>query len=98
MRNFIQRILNKLPKYKYGVWYNYHIHNRKEYPIVFDSNGEYIDCEVGVKLIMGKTKRNENIYYEVVSYKYGRQGDWLYDSDRINCKMKFSHIEPKILN
>lgn len=95
MMQFIQRLKNRLPKYKYDVWYNYHAHDRKQYPIIFDKDGKYIDCNVGIKLIMGETKTGGKIYYEIMSYKYGRRGDWLYETDRINCKMKFSHIEPK---
>lgn len=95
MIQFIQRIKNKLPKYKYDVWYNYSAHTKEVvYPIIFDKDGKYIDCKIGTKLIMGKTDKGQDIYYEVIAKKY-RSGDWLYDTDGIKCTMKFSHIAPK---
>lgn len=96
MWKFIQRILNRLPKYKFSVWYNHHAHDRKAYPIIFDADKKYIDCKIGVKLVMGETKDGEKIYYKVVKYWRERPwADWLYETDCINCHMKFSHIEPK---
>ena len=92
MINFIQRLRNRLPKYKYDVWYNYSAHTKEVvYPIIFDEKDKYIDCKIGVKVIMGKTNSGKNIYYEVVGIR-SRNGDWLYDSDSYKCKMKFSHI------
>lgn len=93
MMNFIQRLKNKLPEYKYQVWYNHSAHTRQVvYPIIFDKDGKYIDCKVGLKCIMGKTDKGQDIYYEVTDINY-RSGDWLYDTDGIKCDMKFSHVE-----
>lgn len=94
MIKFFQALFNDCEPYKYGVWYNHHVHDRKAYPVVFDKEGNYIDCKVGVKLLMGKTKSGDNIYYKVTSYHRDRPwSDWLYSSDSIKCTMKFSHIE-----
>lgn len=91
MLNFFKRL-----KYKdiNNVWYNSHVYDRNNYPVIFDKEGNYIDCKIGQKLIMGKTDSGKNIYYEVVGYYRERPwADWLYPSDAIRCKMKFSHIE-----
>mgnify|MGYP003671009134 FL=1 len=91
--SFIQRIINGIPKYKKDVWYNQsnNMSDRK-YPIIFDSNKSYIDCKIGLEVIMGVTKDNKNIYYKVVKMKKTRGSDWLYPSDAINCDLKFSRV------
>src|ERR1700679_2997914 len=90
---FITRLAHKLPKYINDIWYNKSAYMSEEkYPVIFDSDKNYIDCELGVKVIMGKTKDGKSIYYEVIKKWRTSGGDWLASSDAINCNLKFSHI------
>lgn len=91
--NLIHRLINKIPKYKKDVWYNRsnNIEDEK-YPIIFNSNNSYIDCSIGLEVVMGLTKDNKNIYYKVVKIRKTRGSDWLYPSDAINCDLKFSRV------
>jgi len=91
--SFIQRIINKIPKYKKDIWYN--ISNNipdKKYPIIFNKDGRYIDCKLGLEVIMGVTKKGNKIYYKVIKIRRTRGSDWLYPSDASNCDLKFSRI------
>ena len=81
-----------LPRHRKNVWYNYSIHADGEYPIVFDKFKNYIPCEIGLIAQMGVTKCGKKIYYKVTNMYRTRGGDWLYQSDAINCDMVFSHI------
>ena len=94
MEKLITRLIHRLPNKIKNVWYNQsHYIDDKKFPIIFDEKGNYIDCRIGDKVIMMKTKDNRNVYYEVTSIKSTRGSDWLYPSDCINCDLKFSHIE-----
>ena len=84
---------SKYPKEIKNIWYNLNAHSSKtDYPKVFNSDGRYICCEVGLKCKMFKTEKGEAVIYEVIKM-WWQIGDWLYDSDAIHCDMKFSHIE-----
>lgn len=96
MRKFIQRLINRLPKYYKNIWYNRsHWIEKEIYPKVFDEKGIYIDCRIGIKVLMGQTKSGRGIYYEVFKIKHKRGSDWLYPSDAIDCDLKFSHLSEK---
>ncbi len=92
---WLTRLINNIPKYINDVWYNKSVWIEEEkYPVIYDSEGKYINCEVGIKVIMGKTKIGNDIYYTVVKTWQTSGGDFIYPSDAINCKLKFSHIAP----
>lgn len=92
--NIFKRLVNKIPLHKKDVWYNISNNISKElYPIIFDKDKNYIDCEMGLKVVMGKTKDGKLIYYKVVKIRRTKGSDWLYPSDAINCDLKFSHIQ-----
>ena len=79
--------------------YNLAIHSSSnKYPHVFDDKGKYIPCQVGLKVIMSHTEDGRPVYYEVVKIIRSRGGDWLYDSDCINCDLKYSHIGELLVN
>ncbi len=93
MKQLILRLIYNIPKYHNNVWYNQTVWiKEKQYPIIIDGQ-RYIDCKVGLKVIMGKTKRGKDIYYEVVKMWRTPGGDYIYASDAINCKLKFSHLK-----
>ena len=82
------RFKNKYPKEVKGVWYNQSVHcDDEEFPIVFDEQDEYIDCEIGLKVPMFRDNKDKLIYYKVISMK-SRYGDFLYPSDGIRCNLK----------
>lgn len=84
----------KVPmKYK-NVWYNRSCYCEGElYPVIFDDKKNYITCQNGTLVSMGKTKAGENIYYKVTKHWATRGGDWLYDSDAINCDLELCYIK-----
>lgn len=94
MKRFIQRLINRLPLYEKDIWYNIsnNISERK-YPVIFDENGRYINCKIGLSVLMGRTKSGKGIYYKVVKMWRTSGGDWLYDTDAINCNLKFHKIQ-----
>jgi len=93
MFKLIQRLKYKLPNRIKDVWYNVAVHSSKtDYPVVFDENNKYIDCKVGLKVKMYKLKNGKFAYYEVVKIRRAHNSDWLYDSDRNNCDLRFSHV------
>jgi len=83
----------KIPiKYK-NVWYNRSCYIEQEnYSVIFDGNKRYIPCKKGTYVIMRKTGGGENIYYKVKKCWAKRGGDWLADSDAINCDLEFAYI------
>ena len=91
--SWIKRLRHGIPKYKKNVWYN-QSNNMSEriYPIIFDDNKNYIDCEVGLEVVMGK-HGDKLIYYKVTKMRRTRGSDWLYPSDAINCDLKFNRIK-----
>lgn len=93
----IKKLFNSPPKgfprYQTNVWYNYSIWSEEKYPIVFNDTKSYIDCYVGLKVVMGVTTKNKKVYYTVSSIKQMPGGDWYYPSDSIHCNLTFSHIE-----
>jgi len=86
---FLKRLLNKVPKNINNVWYNQSIYSDEKYPLIFDNSQRYIDCEVGLTVIMGKTKNGENIYYKVTKFWKTQGSDFYFPSDAINCNLKF---------
>jgi len=92
-KEFLKRIKNKSPKYIKDVWYNVTVWNKeRKYPIIFDKNDNYINCKLGLKVVMKELENNEKVYYEVVKL-YDRQGgDYYYSSDATYCDLRFSHI------
>jgi len=91
---WLTRLKYKLPKYRKNVWYNSSIWMSEiKYPKVFNENKEYIDCKLGLKVLMGETKCGKNIYYEVVRLRKTPGSDWIYDSDNINCDLRFLSVE-----
>jgi len=94
MIKLIVRLWHRLPKYKKNVWYNASAYmGQVKYPVIFDTDKNYITCEIGKAVVMGKTKSGKNIYYKVTKMWRTRGGDWLSSSDAINCNLKFSHIQ-----
>lgn len=82
----------KFPRYLKNIWYNYGVHSENQYPIVFDENKKYIDCEVGKCVQMNTTSEGKKVFYEITKMWHTRGSDFLYSSDSINCDMVFSHI------
>lgn len=94
MLKFILRVIYKLPKNYKNVWYNRSCYIESEhYPKIFDDDKRYIPCKKGGLVVMGKTKSGENIYYKVTRCWATRGGDWLHDTDAINCDLDFCYIE-----
>lgn len=84
----------KIPMKCKNVWYNRSCYiSDKEYPKIFDDDKRYIPCQKGTYVIMGKTKEGENIYYKVIKRWSTRGGDWLVNSDAVNCDLEFSYIK-----
>lgn len=93
MIKFLLRWKYKIPKYMYGVWYNQSAYmSDRKYPIIFDEKGGYINADIGRSIIMGKTRDNRDIYYKIVRINYTPGSDWLFESDAINCDLKFDHL------
>ena len=93
MLKLIQRLRYKLPKRIKNMWYNRSVHIGKEkFPEVWDKEGNYINCTVGLKVKMYELKNEKFAYYKVVKIKKSKGGDWLYSSDNIDCDITFSHI------
>ena len=80
------------PKRYKNVWYNFHVYDREKYPVVFNDDGKYIECQIGQVVQMGVTEGGERVYYRVTQLWHTRGSDWLYSSDSINCDLIFSHI------
>ena len=84
----------KIPRKCKNVWYNRSCYIEKEnYPVIFNDDKSYIPCQKGSYVVMGKTKEGENIYYKVIKRWATRGGDWLADSDAVNCDLEFSYIK-----
>jgi hypothetical protein len=93
---FITRLIHRIPKYYKNVWYNQSVYiKERKYPIIFDEDERYINCFVGRTVAMGKTKDGRDVNYKVISLWRTSGGDWLSDSDAINCDLQFSYISPK---
>lgn len=89
----LKRLWYNLPKHKKDIWYNRaHWTSKSKYPIIFDYNSDYIDCEIGLEVVMGKTKDGLTIYYEVIKKWKTKGSDFLYNSDSINCDLKFKDV------
>ncbi len=96
MIELIKRAFSKrygFPIQMKNVWYNYGVHSKGNYPIVFDENKKYIECEIGTVVQMGETYCNKKVFYKVVKMWRTRGSDFLYPSDAINCDMVFDHVE-----
>ena len=93
MYKLIQRLYYKLPKHIKNIWYNRAVHcSNEKFPEVWDKEGKYINCTVGLKVKMYELKNGKFAYYKVVKTKKSKGSDWLYPSDSINCDLYFSHI------
>jgi len=89
----LKRLRYRLPKYKEDIWYNRSVWmSNKTYPLVFDDNQKYINCEVGLEVLMGITKSGLGIYYEVIKVFKTRGSDFIHPSDAINCDLKFKDV------
>ncbi len=94
MLKFLERWKYKLPKKINKVWYNRSVHiSNMKYPIIFNENKRYINCEIGLKVVMNEFENGKKAFYKVSKIRNLRGGDWLYDSDNIECDLEFSHIE-----
>lgn len=85
MKEFLKQLkLIFFPETIKDVWYNAPAHmSNKEYT-VFDKNGNYIPCKVGLKILFNNGK-----VYEVTSmWKDRPYSDWLYPSDCIQCNLE----------
>jgi len=93
MFKLIQRVKYKLPRHIKDMWYNrsFYIANQR-FPEVYDSEGKYIKCAIGLKVKMCELENGKFAYYEVVKIKNSKGSDWLCQSDSIDCNLKFSHI------
>lgn len=92
MIRLIQRLKYKQPKTHNSVWYNCSVHmSDRKYPIVFDENDNYIDCEIGKLVVMDEFENDKKAYYKITDIK-SRYGDFIYPSDGIRCNMKFHSI------
>lgn len=95
----IQRIKNRLPRKIVDVWYNVTAHSSTtKFPVIFDENHDYIECEIGLKVKMKELKNGDSVYYEVTRIRCSSGGDWLYPSDNTQCDLKFSHIKSEKIN
>ena len=91
MYQTLKRWLYRKPKYL-NVWYNQAVHTNELYPHVFNDKGTYIPCKLGMVIKMFETSNNQSVYYKIIRIIKTPGGDWLYDSDNINCQLKYSHI------
>ena len=97
LKRFIQRIRYRLPRTITDIWYNQSVHmSSRNYPVIYDEEGDYIDCEKGILIQMVDVGEDKVAVYEVTKTKKTSGGDWLYPSDAINCEAKFHHVERKI--
>ena len=91
---FLTRLRYSLPKTVKDVWYNQSIWvDSAEFPVVFDSKGDYIPCEVGLEVVVNKTKSGKCIYYKVVKLWRTRGSELIRHSDSINCDLEFSRVQ-----
>jgi len=98
MRKIFKWLFNKRkhnqPFYIRGVWYNRSVHSRTDkYPKVFDEQKKYINAKIGLIVLMNELPNGDKVFYRIIEIRYLRGSDWLYDSDNIECDLKFSHIE-----
>jgi hypothetical protein len=93
IKNFFLRIKYKLPKYYKDVWYNQSLHMSKiEYPVVFNENDKYIYPKKGLLVLM-EVKDGYYFYYKIINITRSKGSCWLYDTDPINCTLKFADIK-----
>ncbi len=77
MFDFLKREKSIYPKVIKNVWYNLSAHASKlDYPRVFNTDGRYIRCEVGLKCKMYETETGKPVFYEVTKM-WWQNGDWL---------------------
>lgn len=92
MIKFIKRIKYNLPKHMKNVWWNRSIHMDEKYPIVKWEEIDYLECKKGLIIPMKQLNDGKYAYYEVIKITQFKGGDWLYQSDSINCDLKFHSI------
>jgi len=92
LKYFIRNKYN-LPRVLKKEWLAAGVYMRdKPLPPVWDEKGEYIDIHIGDIMPMFKIKNNLFAYYKVIrKYRKGG-GDFLYDTDRYDYDMEFTHI------
>lgn len=79
-------------KYK-NVWYNQSIHTNELYPEVVDSNGKYIPCKVGQRIVMGHDAKDNPIFYRITSAWVRDGADPEHPSDAWMCDLEFDGVE-----
>ena len=81
-----------LPKVMKDVWLAAGVHmSDKPYPPVWDTDGKYIDNNIGDILPMKELPDGQFAYYKIISRSY-RSGDWLYSTDGYHYTLEFSHV------
>lgn len=80
--------------YEYDVWWNqsYWLDNCK-YPIIYYKDKGSVDCRVGQEVKMGETELGEDILYKVIKVWRSKGSDFMFDTDALNCDLKFSKIQ-----
>lgn len=95
--NLLKKLFNLPPKgfpqYYYNKWYNSEVYSKDSYPKVFNTEGRYIDCKIGVEVKMGVTSDGKDVMYKVTKIHYQRGSDYLYSSDGTYCNLKFSYVK-----
>ena len=71
------------------------MHCNEKFPIVFDSKKNYIHPKLNLIVQMGFTSCGKKVYYKITKLYETKGGDWIYDSDSINCDMVFYSIADK---
>lgn len=95
MIKFLLSLWYRVPYHYTNKWYNASAYDKKAYPKIFDEKGEYIYPKDGVKVIMNHLEDGRAVYYEISNTYNQLGGDWLHDTDRINCDLVFSHVGKK---
>ena len=97
MKKLFQRLRYKLPKTLNKIWWNQTAHIEKcRFPILKWEGISYLDCEEGLIVPMQKLKNGKYAFYKIIKIYRKSGGDWLYDSDNIDCDMEFHSIHKKV--
>ena len=84
LQDLIKRFkLKFFPETKKDFWYNYAAHTSDAGYSVFDKNKKYIDCRKGLVIDFV-----DGTVWEVTKIRRQAGGDWLYESDCIQCNLK----------
>jgi hypothetical protein len=97
MKNLYLRWKYNLPKKMKKVWWNRTLHMTEYiFPVLTWSGIRYLKCKVGLIVPMEKLKDGRYAYYRVVKISKSPGGDWLFDTDPIDCDMVFEGINRKL--